>query len=594
MKSTLQSWYLICLFLLNMLIIAGCINSGQASDPNNTATLAIKLNPPAILINDTATVTVSLESSSDITQAVKVTIKSDSKATILPDYSCQLTTESPNCTAIVQSGSNPGSATIEASSIGCGPVYSTLKIFLESQPGTLSINVSPNLALFNESLTTTVTLNDSVGIKTPLPVMLNGGNDVIIPPNYDCKLSSYSTVCDVPIKSSTISGNYIISASATGYESAITTLDVTNFKVLYMLESDNFIGASIQPSLLKGDSNTLYGTTYTGGKYNLGSIFQITTAGDFTILYSFYSNGAGPSSSLIQDDQGNLLGVTCLGGKYNGGIIFKFMAATSQLTNLASFKPGETGNCPQGNLVNYNGSLYGVTLDGNGTIFQFSFNTQLLRNLYSFTDSSDGIYPVGGLTLGQDGYLYGITESEGIYDYGTIFKFGTESGDFQTLFSFDNTHSSGANPVGALIFGNDNIFYGTTLLSPNDTGTVFSFAESGEAINLTSTQLDGNNGAWPHAGLVQTNDGNLYGTALGGGQDFYGAIFKFTPSSESQLSGQINLLYSFNSENGVCAPRTSLTEDDNGNLFGITGYCLGHNNNPITPKIFGFSPPSSN
>ena len=87
-------------------------------------------------------------------------------------------------------------------------------------------------------------------------------------------------------------------------------------------------------------NNVLYGTTVTGGKYNNGTIFSITTAGDEKVLYSFKggkSDGSSPVAGLAELN-GTLYGTTEGGGKYatssgtdDGGIVFAFVpnAATT-------------------------------------------------------------------------------------------------------------------------------------------------------------------------------------------------------------------------------------------------------------------------
>src|SRR5579863_6613825 len=92
---------------------------------------------------------------------------------------------------------------------------------------------------------------------------------------------------------------------------------------------------------------------------------------------------------------------------------------------------------------------------------------------------------------------------------------------FTTLFSFNS--SSGANPSLPLVEGIDGNFYGTTLAggasSASDGGTIFSMSPAGTETVLysfcavSSKCLDG---ALPEA-LVQTSDGDFYGTTLEGG-----------------------------------------------------------------------------
>jgi uncharacterized repeat protein (TIGR03803 family) len=82
------------------------------------------------------------------------------------------------------------------------------------------------------------------------------------------------------------------------------------------------------------------------------------------------------------------------------------------------------------------------------------------------------------------------------------------------------------------------------------------------------TRFNGTNGAWPSYGsLIQGIDGDLYGTTGFGGASSAGTIFKVSPT------GRLTTLYSFCPQTG-CAdgsvPYAGLLQTDNGNLYGTT------------------------
>ena len=77
----------------------------------------------------------------------------------------------------------------------------------------------------------------------------------------------------------------------------------------------------------------------------------------------------------------------------------------------------------------------------------------------------------------------------------------------------------------------DGNFYGTTYGGGNGNncadrgcGTVFRMTPSGALTSLHS--FNGADGIEPEDGLVQASDGDLYGTAEGGGAYDYGTVFK--------------------------------------------------------------------
>jgi hypothetical protein len=95
--------------------------------------------------------------------------------------------------------------------------------------------------------------------------------------------------------------------------------------------------------------------------------------------------------------------------------------------------------------------------------------------LHSFGKSNDGALPVGGLVLGANTDLYGVTASGGAFEdcnsgtirCGTVFEISpSESGTWmeQVLYSFcsDSGCSDGAVPQNGLIFDTSGNLYGTT------------------------------------------------------------------------------------------------------------------------------------
>jgi uncharacterized repeat protein (TIGR03803 family) len=122
--------------------------------------------------------------------------------------------------------------------------------------------------------------------------------------------------------------------------------------------------------------------------------------------------------------------------------------------------------------------------------------------------------------------------------------------------------ADGGYPAGGLIEGNDGNLYGTTQYGGlHGQGTVFSLATNG-MLNMEAS-FDGTNGAQPGAALVQGGDGNFYGTTEGGGTYQNGTIFRITPG------GKLTPLVSFGGDNGA-EPAGALMEGADGNFYGTT------------------------
>lgn len=122
----------------------------------------------------------------------------------------------------------------------------------------------------------------------------------------------------------------------------------------------------------------LYGTTEAGGVNYEGVVFSITTSGQEKVIYNFGS-GSGdaqrPMGPLIAY-KGNLYGTTFQGGAYDMGTVFE-VTTSGQERVLHSFSGESDGSYPKAGLVPLHGLLYGTTSGGyasddDGTIFAIS------------------------------------------------------------------------------------------------------------------------------------------------------------------------------------------------------------------------------
>ncbi len=350
-----------------------------------------------------------------------------------------------------------------------------------------------------------------------------------------------------------------------------------------VLNFDGANGAFPQfTSLIQGTNGNLYGTAYGGGTFDQGNVFQLTPAGTLTTLYTFCSqtnctDGAEPFAGLVQATNGNFYGTTSVGGAIGAGTVFEITSA-GQLTTLYSFcsQAGcADGNYSQAPLVQAsNGNLYGTTAAGGaggvGTVFDITPAGQL-TTLYSFcsqTSCTDGAYPYAGLVQATNGNLYGTTLEGGANGAGTVFEI-TLAGQLTTVYSFCSQSgcTDGLEPYAGLIQGANGNLYGTTFLGgTNGLGTVFEITPAGQLTTLYSfcSQPGCTDGAEPTAGLVQAS-GNFYGTTEVLGPNGWGTVFQITPA------GQLTTLYGFGLTDGAY-PEGGLVLANNGNLYGMTDF----------------------
>lgn len=140
-------------------------------------------------------------------------------------------------------------------------------------------------------------------------------------------------------------------------------------------------GANPSAPLIQATNGTLYGTTSAGGTRDDGTIFKITANGKLATIYNFCvktycTDGALPLAGLIQASNGNFYGTTYGGGSNFRGTIFE-ITSTGKLTSLYSFcslTDCADGEYPYAGLVQAaGGTFYGTTFqggtDGLGTVF---------------------------------------------------------------------------------------------------------------------------------------------------------------------------------------------------------------------------------
>jgi uncharacterized repeat protein (TIGR03803 family) len=317
-------------------------------------------------------------------------------------------------------------------------------------------------------------------------------------------------------------------------------------------------GANPYAGVVFGPDGALYGTTNFGGTNcptdgqhdtGCGTVFRLTpqpTACNSalcpwteTVLYRFAggaNDGAFPNQ-ITFDQAGDIYGTTFAGGLHSPNCFSDWCGTIFKLTHSSG---GWTESVP-----------------------------------YFFTGGNDGSNPVAGLTTDAAGNFYGAAEASGSGGGGTIFELTPYGSGWteNTLLSFVSDSGGGYFPRGQLIFDPAGNLYGTTEFGgeyPNEGGTVFELSPSGGGWTITggyslpgSTEHGG-----PLAGVIRDSAGNLYGTAFQLGSNNVGLVFKLTPSAGGWT---YTVLYEFAVGNGGDFPSGGLVLDAQGNLYGTAG-----------------------
>ena len=309
-------------------------------------------------------------------------------------------------------------------------------------------------------------------------------------------------------------------------------------------------GSKPTTGLLKASDDNFYGTTSVGGTDSIGTIFQMLPDGTLTTVYTFRSAtassiGSTPNERLVEGADGYLYGTTSLGGLSGKGVIFK-IAKTPGSTpiTLVEFTGGTTGakrgNKPQGLNLGKDGHFYGVTESdgafGAGTLFKMTAAGVIstMGDFGSSTSTSTAPKtPRAPLVQGKDGYLYGTTALGGKNGFGGIYKTAPGSASATLLVSFTGTSGAAKGSLceTPLVQGTDGLFYGVTRKGgASDRGTIFKVSSTGVFTTLIEFTGNGaiNQGSDPRAALVQDNEGNFYGTTSTSGANGVGTLFKLS------------------------------------------------------------------
>ncbi len=229
-----------------------------------------------------------------------------------------------------------------------------------------------------------------------------------------------------------------------------------------------------------------------------------------TILHTFGAGeGAAPRGALAEVN-GRLYGLNGEGGPN----------ATANCNSTANWNTDEhLKHCP--------GALFSLALDGSGFQIEHAF-TQLDDNGRNL----DGYHPYGSLAAGPDGTLYGVTQTGGsppvgidpdialIAGYGVLFSYNPATQTFTTLHTFFSSTraADGEYPMGLpAVDANGNVYGTAKGGGTTSNGTVWRYSPDGSFLH---SDLRGET-----YGGVALSQGLLHGTTWAGGANSVGEYF---------------------------------------------------------------------
>jgi uncharacterized repeat protein (TIGR03803 family) len=206
----------------------------------------------------------------------------------------------------------------------------------------------------------------------------------------------------------------------------------------------NQVGSGVNPitSLVFDKRGNLYGTA-SGGAASNGVVFELSPPVSGppwkeTVLYTFQGSTDGSiPSGVIFDEAGNLYGTSYFGGVYGAGTVFELTRNSDgswTRAALYSFSSanGDGGYPLAGLVFDAVGNLYGTTHSGgltvnggNGTVFELlpqSGGGWREKILDRFNGYQDGGVPYGGVILDAAGNVFGTTNQGGAGAAGVVFE----------------------------------------------------------------------------------------------------------------------------------------------------------------------------
>ncbi len=221
-----------------------------------------------------------------------------------------------------------------------------------------------------------------------------------------------------------------------------------------------------------------------------------------TTLYNFtgFADGGTPVCGVTLDTKGNIYGVAAGGGAYGYGVLFEITAA-GEYSVLYNFTGGTDGGYPYSPPVFKSGKLYGTTVGGGagctwgcGVIYEYTLAKGKKPGketvLHTFGGVPDGASPMyGALVFDKLGNIYGTTEgggdNNGATNLGTAYELSPPAiaGGSWTetiLYNFDD-QPDGTSPMGSVVLDTKGNVYTTAAFGGN---TTFEYG-AGTVIKIT-------------------------------------------------------------------------------------------------------------
>lgn len=304
------------------------------------------------------------------------------------------------------------------------------------------------------------------------------------------------------------------------------------------------------PVVPQADGSVIGAASSSGRGTSEGAIFRLNATGSLQVLHLFAGapgDGASPTAAPTLGRDGWWYGPTYRGGRHDKGSLYR-MGPAGQFELLYSFhgKGHGDGQFPfEGLTEGPDGRFYGVTDTGGahdlGTLFRIGPDG-VYERLHDFRNGALGTRPRGRLCLAADGQLYGMTSTGGRWKEGTLFRV-RPNGRPETLHDLLRT-VDGISLGGGFSLGPDGgLYYPMRVGVGEEVDAIFRLDPATGQVKKVATQpKGGNDGAYYTLGpLAIATDGSLFATTQAyGSSGIGGTVIRFTPLPPARAAASLN------------------------------------------------------
>lgn len=264
---------------------------------------------------------------------------------------------------------------------------------------------------------------------------------------------------------------------------------------------------------------------------------------------------------LFIHSQTDYLALSSNNQESNFGTIIRINDGSPQTT----YSFYDNGAPPFDNLVEINGKIYGLTeshgaLDG-GSIYEYDYTTETFSILQYFEDSLGSVSTLSISHICQgNNKIYALQHN--FFNGTSIVEYDVTTSTTTSLVSLSSLGISSDN-IARIVFS-DNRIYGVTLTGAGN-NFIFSYDIVSDQLdvllNFTNGDINGGN----CGSFIVHSNGNIYGLTLNGGVNNKGVIFEYIPTSDtysklhdftsinegasSLIEGEANTLYAMGYQN---------------------------------------------